>query len=94
MEKYKTSLIANRDVCMVVRSEGTKCLFFCHQQSGDEVRTEWQLINSFAYLKYLGKAHTQHNCIQKEINLLKTKPNLLYIRNQSVPRSKHFPPRL
>ena len=28
------------------------------------------------------------------ISLLKTKRNLLYIRNQSVPRSKHFPPRL
>jgi hypothetical protein len=28
------------------------------------------------------------------INLLKTKRNLLYIRNQSVPRCKHFPPRL
>ena len=27
-------------------------------------------------------------------NLLKTKRNLLYIRNQSVPRCKHFPPRL
>ena len=25
-------------------------------------------------------------------NLLKTKPNLIYIRNQSVPRSKHFLP--
>ena len=28
------------------------------------------------------------------INPLKTKRNLLYIRNESVPRSKHFPPRL
>ena len=28
------------------------------------------------------------------LKLLKTKRNLLYIRNQSVPRSKHFPPRL
>ena len=28
------------------------------------------------------------------INLLKTEHNLLYIRNQSVPRCKHFPPRL
>ena len=28
------------------------------------------------------------------VNLLKTKVNLLYIRNQSVPRSKHFPPQL
>ena len=27
-------------------------------------------------------------------NLLKTKRNLLYISNQSVPRSKHFPPQL
>jgi hypothetical protein len=27
-------------------------------------------------------------------NLLKMKRNLLYIRNQSVPRCKHFPPRL
>jgi len=27
-------------------------------------------------------------------NLLKTKRNLLYIRNQSVPRCKHFPTRL
>jgi hypothetical protein len=28
------------------------------------------------------------------LNLLKTKRNLLYIRNQSVPRSKLFPPQL
>jgi len=28
------------------------------------------------------------------MNLLKTKRNLLYIKNQSVPRSKHIPPRL
>ena len=30
----------------------------------------------------------------KYINLLKTKRNLLYGRNQSLPRCKHFPPRL
>ena len=28
------------------------------------------------------------------VNLLKTTRNLLYVRNQSVPRSKHFPPQL
>ena len=28
--------------------------------------------------------------IKREINLLKTKGNLLYTRNQFVPRSKHF----
>jgi len=40
---------------------------------------------------------TQHNTVQSVevfINLLKTKRNLLDIRNQSVPRCKHFPPRL
>jgi hypothetical protein len=31
---------------------------------------------------------------KNDINLLKTKRNLLYVRNQPVPRSKHFPPRL
>ena len=29
-----------------------------------------------------------------QLNLLKTKRNLLYIRNQSVPHSKHVPPQL
>ena len=33
-------------------------------------------------------------CLQYQFNLLNTKRNLPYIRNQSVPRSKLFPPRL
>jgi len=32
--------------------------------------------------------------LKLKYNLLKTKSNLLYIRNQTVPRCKHFPPRL
>jgi hypothetical protein len=32
--------------------------------------------------------------VRDGINLLKTKRVLLYIRDQSVPRCKHFPPRL
>jgi len=32
--------------------------------------------------------------LQVFINLVNTKHNLLNIRNQSVPRCKHFPPRL
>ena len=32
--------------------------------------------------------------IHNYLNLLESKLNLLYIRNQSVPRCKHFPPRL
>jgi len=41
--------------------------------------------------------HTDLICVSKNIKtlkLLKTNRNLLYIRNQSVLRSKHFPPRL
>ena len=38
--------------------------------------------------------HNFANTPKIMINLLKTKRNLLYIRNQFVPRSKHFPPRL
>jgi len=34
------------------------------------------------------------NVTSINLNLLQTKGNLLYIRNLSVPRSKHFPPRL
>ena len=38
--------------------------------------------------------HLSHNNIFEIINLLKTKLNLLYIRKQSVPRSKRFLPYL
>ena len=43
-----------------------------------------------------GPHHAVRRCsiFGAEINLLRTKHDLLYIRNQSVPRSKHFPPRL
>jgi len=34
------------------------------------------------------------NCLVLDINLLKTTRNLLYRKNRSVPRSKHFPLRL
>ena len=34
------------------------------------------------------------NELKNDINLLKMKRNLLYIRNQFIPRSKHFPPQL
>jgi len=43
-------------------------------------------ISNYGFLK---KAETCNT-----FNLLKTKRNLLYIRNQSVPRCKHFPARL
>ena len=40
------------------------------------------------------QTHTYLDFMQPGINRLNTKRNLLYIRNQFVPRSKHFPPRL
>ena len=34
------------------------------------------------------------SAVDSNIKLLKAKRNLLYIRTESVPRNKHFPPRL
>jgi hypothetical protein len=44
--------------------------------------------------KYGEAVATGHGRYFFLFNLLKTKRNLLYIRNQSVPRYKRFPPRL
>jgi hypothetical protein len=40
------------------------------------------------------RGHQNGYAGQAVFDLLKTKPNLLYIRNQSVPRCKHFAPQL
>ena len=42
----------------------------------------------------IGDRGSIHGSPVSFFNLLKSKRNLLYIRNQSVPRSKQFPPRL
>ena len=44
-----------------------------------------------AGMKYCGKDQW---IMPDSFNLLKTKLNLLYISNQSIPRSKHFSTRL
>jgi len=41
-----------------------------------------------------GRCYVKRNVWPQRVNLLKTKRNLLYIRNQSVPRCKYFPLRL
>ena len=43
---------------------------------------------------WLSVYHKEQQQLYGQITLLKAKRNLLYIRNQSVPRCKHFPPRL
>jgi hypothetical protein len=51
-----------------------------------------------ADLRYRGFQYAYGVCmsdaLKTKINLLKTKRNLLYIRNSSAPRCKHLPPRL
>jgi len=44
-------------------------------------------------LTHIASYHFVKNALPY-LNILKTKRNLLYISNQSVPRCKHFPPRL
>jgi hypothetical protein len=46
----------------------------------------------FNYVGTVNFTKTPRN--EAQFNVLKTKGNLLYIRNHSVPRCKHFPPRL
>jgi len=47
-----------------------------------------------AFLRLANITHDKGFRTNQPINLLKTKGNLLYIRDQSAPRCKHFPPRL
>ena len=61
-----------------------------HQQQFNLLNPTGYVIHQqqFNLLKSIG--YVMH----QQFNLLKTKRNLLYIRNQFVPRSKHFPSRL
>jgi hypothetical protein len=52
----------------------------------------WVCVPACACVRVCGIV--RNNWWGKPFNLLKTKRNLLYISNQSVPRFKHFPPRL
>jgi len=55
------------------------------------------LVSACLQSRSLQKPGRQSNSTPVEklrFNLLKTQSNRLYIRNQFVPRSKHFPPRL
>ena len=45
-------------------------------------------------INYIKLITINYSIMTLNINLLKTKRDLLYVRKQSVPRSKHFPPRL
>jgi len=45
-------------------------------------------------MKFLSYNRIFFNGKRNLFNLLKTKRNLLYIRNQSLSRCEHFPPRL
>ena len=56
--------------------------------------SDFQLTNSTLKVISVVTAGEVVPCYGLHINLLKTKCNLLYIRNQFVPRSKHFLPRL
>ena len=64
--------------------------YFCVQVH--KVATEETLVRVIEARLYFCSQYTFQT--DATFILLKAKRNLLYIRNQSVPRSKHFPPRL
>jgi len=53
----------------------------------------WLQVSYLGDFGYLA-TYSVGTVLKDAINLLKTKRNLLYIRNQTVPRCKHFLPRL
>ena len=55
-----------------------------------ELKVHDRVNNSPPLVSIINKINTLHAFIFSIIKLLKTKSNLLYIRNQPVPRSKHF----
>jgi hypothetical protein len=61
---------------------------------GHEAYNSITVLTSFTLLVAWPDNKAAYAKVSREINLLKTKPNLPYIWNQSVPRCKHFPPRL
>jgi hypothetical protein len=50
------------------------------------------LISLGKALMQAGRYARHFNSIPHIVNLLKTKRNLLYISNQSIPRCEHLPP--
>ena len=53
-----------------------------------------KLLEQVQNIKYLRIIIDSKLNFREHFNLLRTKRNLFYVRNQFVPRSKHFPPRL
>ena len=82
----------NVTVCLLVLCG---CPYWLHRcgQLVQEWRTDTKhkTKRTWQYVKAMRAMELTETSI---INLLKTKRNLLYIRNQSVPRCKHFPTRL
>jgi hypothetical protein len=64
---------------------------------GNKLEVDSQLISMASLLTREGPCFSTGTRLARphcQFKLLKTKLILLYIRNQSVPRCKHFPPRL
>ena len=65
--------------------------FTVFYETSNLVTWKWNKISTYLCLScFSAIVYPEPECIPY-INLLKTKHNLLYIRNRSVPRSEHFP---
>ena len=93
------SLIAYLFVNATLRKMNTRYLFnlLCIKRarvvktvcaSGEIEGGKFSFVKLILQERFLKTNLNMYTCF----NLLKTKRNLLYVRNQSVPRSKHFPP--
>jgi hypothetical protein len=81
LTKKKCDISCSRARHEIIRSCGVTSLIFTSTAGG----SDWL---AAPRMPCDGKALGRH------FKILKTKRNLFYIRNQSVPRCKHFPPQL
>ena len=86
-------------VCMIFRRslhiKKTNALYVDHVTSVLCQSVTWYLkLYPWTVLHILQRGCLPEVVGSRNINLLKTNRNLPYIRNEPVPRSKHFPPRL
>jgi len=87
--------LTNYHPCSAETSRKSGALTYREPRLSRDTFTLYIYIYIYIYiLLILTQSNLSHMSGSINVNLLKTKRNLLYIRHQTVPRCKHFPPRL
>jgi len=101
---YAFFWVIPRRLNFICQHFGTLCLFHLHRQvvacrilhgQATQVGTSLLVLHDHEHTDTTGYRNVcSHLPVGTDFILLKAKRNLFYIRNQSEPLCKHFPPRL